>query len=488
MLIRWLLVIPVALFTITSQKFAPLRLMKKNILAFLGCLLGTYFLITLNFGCAQISAPTGGAKDSLPPRLIKASPELKTLNFKGNKISLVFNEYIELQELQNNLVVSPAQKSTPTISYNLKTISIKLKDTLLANTTYSINFGNSIRDVHEGNILKDFTYVFSTGNTIDSLTIEGKVLLAESGKPDSNIIVMLYRNLDDSAVLKTKPLYIAKLNGEGFFTFNHLPEADFKIYALKDGDNGKTYNAKTEIFAFINETVSSLHQTDPIKLFAYAEQKADNNKSAAKKSVPEKKLKYSSNLSGISQDLLQNLELTFNNPLKEFDIQKPLLTDTNYKPIPNYTLTIDSSRTRISLKTIWTPETDYIFILPKETVTDSAGNVLAATDSIAFRTKRTGDYGSVTLRFTNIDLSQHPVIQFFESGNLKFSYPITAAQWSNKLFTPGEYELRILYDLNNNGIWDPGNYSEKLQPENVIPFPQKLAVKADWENERDIKL
>ena len=271
--------------------------MKKNILVFLSAVITCYFLITLNFGCAQISAPTGGAKDTLPPRLIKATPELNTLNFKGNKISLSFNEYIDVQELQSNLIISPLQKTNPTINYNLKSISIKFKDTLLPNTTYTINFGNSIRDVHESNILKDFTYVFSTGNIIDSLAMEGNVVLAESGKPDSSLMVMLYRNTADSAVLKTKPDYITKLDGQGNFKFTHLPNANFNIYALKDGDGGKTYNSKTEIFAFDDSLVNSSQNTAPIILYAFAEQKTDNSKTTVLKAVPEKKLKYSTNLS-----------------------------------------------------------------------------------------------------------------------------------------------------------------------------------------------
>ncbi len=462
--------------------------MKKNILVFLGCILSCYFLITLNSGCAQIGAPTGGAKDTLPPRLVKASPPLNTVNFKGNKVTLSFNEYIDLQDLQGNLIISPLQKTNPVITYNLKSISIKFKDSLLPNTTYSINFGNAIKDVHEGNILRYFTYVFSTGNQIDSLTLEGNVLLAESGKTDSTIIALLYRNLTDSAVLKTKPDYITKLDGEGNFTFNNLPNANFKIYALKDGDGGKTYNSKSELFAFDDSVINIARNTTPVLLYAYAEQKADINKIPSQKPAAEKKLRYTSNLTANTQDLLQSFELTFNNPLKKFDSLKAILTDTNYRIVQNYTLTMDSTRKIVSLSTNWLPESDYIFILSKTVATDSSGFELNRTDTIRFKTKKITDYGTLLLRFTNIDLSKYPVIQFLEGDNIKFSFPLVSAEWSNKLFPPGEYAIRILYDLNNNGKWDPGNYSKKIQPEKALQLPQKIAVKADWENERDIKL
>lgn len=460
----------------------------RNIVLFLLLLIGFYGIITFNSGCAQISAPTGGAKDTLAPKLVKASPPEFTTNFVGNKVTLNFNEYIDLQELQGNVLISPVQKKTPTISYNLKSVSIKFKDTLLANTTYSVNFGNAIKDVHEGNVLKNFTYVFSTGNHIDSLALTGKVVLAETGKADSTIMVMLYQNTNDTAVQKTKPNYIARLDGSGKFEFRYLPDTDFKIYALKDGDGGKTYNSKSELFAFYDTLINPATHNNPIELYAFALEKADNKPTGFSKTPAEKKLKYSSNLSGREQDLLLPLELDFNNPLKTFDSLKIVLTDTNFNRIPGAITTIDSTRKKISIKTTWQPETDYYFLLPKEAVEDSVGNFIAKTDSIRFITKKETDYGTVLLRFSNLDLSKHPVIQFVEGETVKYAFPITANEWSNKRFPPGEYMIRILYDRNNNGFWDPGNYTEKLQPEKVYNLDLKLSIKANWDNERDIKL
>ncbi|CAN5842785.1 hypothetical protein BH11BAC4_BH11BAC4_07580 [soil metagenome] len=460
----------------------------KNFVFFIGLMAGFYVLVTFNSGCAQISAPTGGARDTLPPRLVKAVPEEKTVGFVGNKVTLTFNEYVDLQELQNNLLISPLQKKSPQISYNLKTITIKFKDSLLPNTTYSVDFGNAIKDVNEGNVLKNFTYVFSTGKTIDSLTLTGSVLLAETGKADSTMVAMLYRNTNDTAVQKIKPDYITRVDGSGNFTFKNLPDAEFMLYALKDGDGGKTYNSKTELFAFHDTLVNAAHNNEPIKLFAFAEQKDKNTITTVLKPAAEKKLKHTNNLSGQEQDLLFPLEFTFNNPLKLFDSTAMHLTDTNYIVIPNYTKTIDSTQKKIIVSNNWLPETDYYFIMPKESVEDSAGNFLAKSDSLRFKTKKESDYGTILIRFSNLRLTNHPVIQFVEGNEVKFAFPLTSAEWSNKRFPPGEYTIRILYDSNNNGIWDPGNYSKKIQPENVIPLEQKIPVKAGWDNERDIKL
>jgi len=461
----------------------------RNFVLFLALIAGFYAIVTFNSGCAQISAPTGGAIDSLPPRLIKASPPENTVRFTGSKVTLSFNEYIDLQEAQANVIISPLQKKIPTIAGNLKSISIKFKDTLLPNTTYSINFGNAIKDVHEGNVLKNFTYVFSTGNTIDSLSLKGRVILAETGKPDSTMMVMLYRNTNDTAVLKLKPDYIARLDGNGAFSIKYLPGTDFRIYALKDGDGGKTYNSKTELFAFTDELVNPSNNNDSIRLFAYADQKQDNNKPGpVLKTAADKKLKYSNNLTAQQQDLLLPLEFSFNNPVKSFDSLKAVLTDTNYKPIANTTTLIDSTRKIVTVQTTWQPESFYYFIMPKEAVQDSSGGFLSKSDTIRFKTKTETDYGRILIRFTNLDLAKNPVIQFTDGENVKYAFPIRTNEWTNKRFPPGEYSIRILYDNNNNGKWDPGNYSKKIQPEKAISLDMKLSIKADWDNERDIKL
>lgn len=463
--------------------------MVKRILAPGFLLIASYAIIMFNSGCAQISAPTGGPRDTIAPLLVKATPPNQTLNFKGNKIVLNFNEYIDVQEIQQNVLVSPLQKNNPVINFNFRTVNVRFRDTLLPNTTYSINFGNALKDLNEGNPLKDFVYTFSTGNTIDSMSFSGTVTLAESGKVDSTLIVMLYRNATDSAVLKTRPSYIARIKGDGTFTFNNLPPDIFRVYALKDGDGGKTYNSKTEAFAFIDSSIVVSQNTTPVTLYAYEEVKSstDNNKPAIK-AAPEKRLRFTTNLNSQPQDLLLPLELTFNNSIKTFDEKKVLLVDTNYQPVKNTVYTFDSTRKKLEIKAPWQQEFDYSLVIPKDAVIDSAGNSLLRSDTIHFVTKKSEDYGTILIRFKNLDLSKQPVIQFIESNNVKFSYPITSTEWSNKMFPPGDYEIRILYDDNNNGKWDPGNYSKKLQPEKATTLPQKIQVRANWDNERDIAL
>ena len=451
------------------------------------------FVLIIGSGCAQIGAPTGGPRDSLPPVLVSSNPKLLTTNFTDNKISLVFDEYIDLQDVQNNVLVSPFPKTSPLVEFKLKTVTVKLKDTLLPNTTYSINFGNAIKDNNEGNPFKNFTYVFSTGKTIDSLQLSGKVIIAETGKKDSTIIALLYRNVDDSAVQKRKPDYIARLDSSGNFKFANLSAGMYKLYALLDGDGGKTYNSPIELFAFIDSEVEVKDSTSPVTLYAYAEEKeikktpAPSSGASKITTQADKKLRYTTNLSNFEQDLLTDLVITVNKPLKKFDPQKIILSDTNFNKI-NSAATIDSTQKIISIKAKWTEDTYYKLIISKEAISDSTGLELTKSDTIRFASKKEAAYGNLVLRFSNLKPESHPVLQFIKEQEVFKSVPITALTWSDKLFVPGEYELRILFDTNNNGIWDPGNYTKKIQPEKAITLDSKLSIKANWDNERDIRL
>ncbi|MEO6540136.1 MAG: Ig-like domain-containing protein [Ferruginibacter sp.] len=446
-----------------------------------------YILAIANTGCAQIGSPTGGPRDSIAPRLLSASPKLSSTNVTGNKITLTFNEYVEIKEAQTNVVISPFPKKTPSVDYKLKTVTVKLKDSLLPNTTYSINFGNAIVDINEGNPLKDFIYVFSTGNQIDSLELTGKIVMAETGRADSTLIAMLYRSPDDSAVQKTKPDYVTKLSSDGSFSFVNLPPGNFKVYALKDGDGGKTYNSKKEIFAFADAAVTVSEKTAPVILYASALEK-ESRIVATAKSIPNKKLTYKVAPGVQTQDLKNPFELSFNNPLKDFDPAKLILRDTNYNPVPSAAWTIDSTRTKIRLTTNWQEGMQYRLIMDTTAVSDSLNHHIAKSDTIRFTTKQSSDYGNVVLRFSNLDLSKHPVLQLVVGEEVRSSYPLTQMEWSNKFVPPGEYDIRILFDDNNNGKWDPGDYSKKRQPEKAITLTEKLAVRANWDNERDIKL
>src|SRR5687768_4742826 len=134
--------------------------MRKAIFSFFILLAGAFFLTFSSTGCANIIPPSGGPRDSLPPKLVLATPADSTLNFRENRISFVFDEYVDLQEVQNNLLFTPTFEINPEVSVRLRTVSVRFRDSLLPNTTYILNFGNAIRDINESNPVRNFTYVF----------------------------------------------------------------------------------------------------------------------------------------------------------------------------------------------------------------------------------------------------------------------------------------------------------------------------------------
>src|SRR6476469_5489972 len=181
----------------------------KRLLSIFFVSLVTIICISSGSGCANIIPPEGRPKDTLPPVMVSATPKDSTRNFNSRHIVLQFDEYVDLDDVQNNLLFTPTFETNPVIEAKLRTLTIRLKDTLEKNTTYRFDFGNAIRDVNENNILRNFVYTFSTGPYIDSLTLHGHVVLAETGKIDTMLTVILHTALEDSAVAKARPRYVA---------------------------------------------------------------------------------------------------------------------------------------------------------------------------------------------------------------------------------------------------------------------------------------
>jgi hypothetical protein len=457
------------------------------------------FLITkivVLTGCANIIPPTGGDRDSLPPHLVKVTPPDSSKEFKTKTITFTFDEYIQQpQEISKNLIVSPTYSIIPSIESKLRTLTIRIKDTLEPNTTYYYDFGDAIKDVNEGNVLHNFSYIFTTGNTFDTLQLLGKVILAQTGGIDSTLIVMLHRSGKDSALQTENPRYITKVDGKGNFRFQYLPSGTFYIYALKNEGGSQRYFGRS-LFAFADSAVEIKPGAAPVTLYAFEEKNdqssptinfAGGNRPGVKSD--ERRLRFSTNLSGNAQDLLGNFNLKFEQPLRNFDSTKlQLSTDSTFNFIPaNWQM--DSLRKNLTLKINWKENTLYHLILDKDFADDSSNRKLLKTDTISFTTKKQTDYGSLKLIFTNIDLTKNPVLQFSQGGQVINAFPLNGTQFYQPLFNPGEYELSILYDANKNGHWDTGSFFEgKKQPELVKPLNKKINVRSNWDNEFEIKL
>lgn len=239
----------------------------RNIKHFTGLfvLLSAFWLIQ---SCANVGMPSGGPKDSTPPLLIKSNPPNYSVNFNSTSIDLFFDEYIQAKNLKQQLIVSPPSSNPPVISIKGKKIHIELKDSLLQNTTYSINFGNAIVDNNEGNILQDLQFVFSTGAVLDSLQVSGKVSDALSGKALESALVMLYKDLSDSVPFRKVPYFVGRTNAKGEFKIRNISDTLYQLVALQDVNANYLYDSPDELIAFsdslIRPSAFVIEKTDTI--------------------------------------------------------------------------------------------------------------------------------------------------------------------------------------------------------------------------------
>ncbi len=221
----------------------------------MGMLLPVVGVVVLVCSCASIGRPEGGPRDETPPVYIRSNPAPGATGFSGTKIEAVFDENIKLEDIMNKVVVSPAQKQMPVISSNGRKLSVEIRDTLISNTTYTIDFSDAIRDLNEGNILDGFALDFATGDTIDTLRISGMVLQASNLEPAQGMLVGVYSNLEDSAVSTLPMLRIAKTNQLGQFTVRNLKAGTYNIFAINDMNRDYHWD-RSEDVAFYSTTVT----------------------------------------------------------------------------------------------------------------------------------------------------------------------------------------------------------------------------------------
>lgn len=221
--------------------------MRQNLPGLLITVLAAYALIS---SCAKVSSPSGGPKDREPPVVIKSNPPDGSVNFRGSKIEITFNEYVVLERINEKFMVSPPMAERPRIYIRRKNVNIEYSDVLRDTTTYTFYFQDAIRDLNEGNAINNFQFVFSTGPVIDSLSVTGQVYNALNLEVPENTLVLLYKQPEDSAVIKQLPDYITRAEPDGTFRIDNVRGGVYRLYAVKDLDNSKNYNLPDEEFAF----------------------------------------------------------------------------------------------------------------------------------------------------------------------------------------------------------------------------------------------
>jgi len=228
--------------------------------------------------CDRPGSPGGGPKDTQPPQIIKSTPPNYSARFKGDRFEIDFDEFIELNNINQSLLISPPMDELPDFKAKGKTLLVKFNEELKENTTYTLFFGDAIVDITEKNAVTENTYIFSTGDRVDSMSMEGKVINAIDLQPAADVFVMLYKVTDkavtlndtgnrdidlDSMPMLFKPFYLSKTNENGQYKFNGLADEKYLIFALRDLNSNHIFDQPTEEIAFLDSLVTPAYSGPP---------------------------------------------------------------------------------------------------------------------------------------------------------------------------------------------------------------------------------
>lgn len=288
-------------------------------------------VLLFNTHCASIQQPMGGPKDSIPPKILKETPPNLSRNFKGKEIVIQFDEFVKLQNEIKEISLTPDMDKIPIYKVKKKNLVITLPDTLEQKTTYTINFGKAIGDFNEGNPLLNYSYVFATGNEIDSLNISGKVTNALTLEDEKETIVMLIPISQDSIFGKKKANIFTQTDSSGTFKLKNLKEDTYRIYALKEKNNDRIFNSDEEEIGFLTDSFHLNRDTNNIKL------------AISKPIVKDFRL--------IDRKIQKNgtINFIFNKPLNNPSINILVPENLNQNKLINYSLKNDSA-------SLWLPD------------------------------------------------------------------------------------------------------------------------------------
>lgn len=354
------------------------------------------WLASLVSGCASMQSPTGGPKDSIPPEIVKELPKIFTKNFDAKKIEIEFNEFVKLNNEYTEISISPAMDIPPGFRVKKENLEIEFKQELEANTTYSINFGKAIADVNESNILKNYSYVFSTGNEIDSLSISGKVINSLTKEKLKDVTVFILPVAQDSLFGKKKASVFNITDTAGTFKLSNLREDTYKLYALFEQGGDRIYNGQDEEIGFLQNPLKLTKDTSGIVLQVF-------------KAYPNLFMVKDRRIEGDGR-----INLTFNRPIPD-----PSITIIEPSAI-NQSKTVEFSLSRDSA-TVWLPELSFDSI---DVVINSAGKAL---DTVTLRRNKRDTYIKSLVASDNLSGSK---IRPGSELILKFSSPIESYQES----------------------------------------------------------
>lgn len=551
-----------------KDKSSPngLKTLKTQNLAITGFVL----LILMSFSrCANMQRPTGGPKDSIPPKLLEVSIPNFSTNFTEKRIVLRFDEFIKLNNQYKEFSISPDVEDIVDYRVRKKDLVITLPDSLEENTTYTINFGKGLVDYNESNPFIDYNYVFATGDELDSLSISGSVINGFTKefdpKKDENIKILLIPTSQDSIFGKRKANIFANVDTSGNFKFNNLREDTYRIYALKEQNNDRIFNGNDEWIGFLEDSIHLDKDITDINLeitkaypkdFRTLEKKfepaghilltftkpleqpktkivfpaeLDDNKierysvnnDSVKIYIPKtevdsikielsdqsqpldtilirtnKNAKFDREVKPILSitnkvDRVRHITLTSESPLANIDKSKILIHEDSISR-RNFQLQQDTvNRNLYHIRYNWRPKKDYELVIQEGAMRTSFDDVNLESKT-RFTLDESDNYGNINFVVNGLDSTKNYIVELideakekvFNKRSLHASNPII--NYTN--YPGGKYSLRIIYDENHNGRWDPADVYAKKQAENIWYLGKTFTIRANWDQNETINL
>ena len=480
-----------------------------------------FFLCVFLCGCANIVPPSGGEKDTTPPKLIFSSPENKTTNFLSNEIILRFDEYVQIKNLSEINLSPPCNQKIDVIKKG-KELQLRLNCVLDRETTYTINFGNSIVDLNEGNVLKNFKYIFSTGSEIDSLKLTGTTYDLYSSEIIPNSLVGLYQHADS-----LNPYYYAFSEKDGGFEINNIKAGSYLLYAILDKNSNfkhdkgelisfpkmiENFNTDLELGLF-NEratfnilgventsysSISFKHISikDSIKIL--------NSKGIWKRGETKSEFWFKKGSNNITYQLGRTIDsIEIYNPdtipfkinsAIDFDVLNNHAIVSCNKPISTIDPGLFNWRSQDdSVDAALIDEFNIkIPVIDKEKSRQliiSSGAIKTIfdeeNDSVVFNFDFNRSNYAV-LNIKHLNLLNKTIIEIFKDSETIYKKLIVDTITSFNYIKPGTYGVRLFQDINNDGVWSAGSISKDINPEPIQLYPNPINLKANWE--MDIEL
>ena len=441
------------------------------------------------YSCANIGNPSGGPIDKTPPIFMRSNPTPNAVNVKDRKIEIFFDEIVTLKDPSTKIIVSPAQTEMPRMSALGRKVTVELVDSLLPNTTYTIDFSNSIQDNNEGNAIDNFAFAFSTGSVIDSMRVSGYVLDSRTLEPMQSVVVGLQSNLADSAFHKEKLQRVSLTNDRGQFTIRNVSPGSYHIFALKDLDRDYKFGNPTEDIAFLDSIIVPSIGTREASDTVYNDlNEIDTIMRATRPAYfPNDILLSMFNEDRKSQYLANNLRVDSTRISLTFAAASDTLPSLNIvgrNDVPDQWYTLERSQTNDTL-TYWIRpphlvSADTLMVATTYLRTDTASNLSWGTDTLKFTLQRQ----KAKKKKKNEETDSLEQIRFMELHPLANGTQEVYAPLLLQTGTPIERYSREAFHLQrklqNDTIFYPAEIKSIALRDSTLNR-RDLVLKVDWE-------